>query len=46
MKKGIVHIRRHLAATPIFKEHTQLQETRIAMLRTESVKELSRSLKR
>lgn len=39
-RRGIVHIRRHLAATPLFKGITNFRETRIAMLRTESVKEL------
>lgn len=39
-RRGIVHIRRHLAATPLFKGIPDFRETRIAMLRTESVKEL------
>ena len=39
-RRGIVHIRRHLAATPLFKGIPNFRETRIAMLRTESVKEL------
>lgn len=39
-RRGIVHVRRHLAATPLFKGIPNFRETRIAMLRTESVKEL------
>ncbi|MCD8555456.1 MAG: tRNA dihydrouridine synthase DusB [Bacteroides graminisolvens] len=39
-RRGIVHIRRHLATTPLFKGIPNFRETRIAMLRTESVKEL------
>ena len=39
-RRGIIHIRRHLAATPLFKGIPNFRETRIAMLRTESVKEL------
>jgi len=39
-RRGIVHIRRHLAATPLFKGIPNFRETRIAMLRTETVKEL------
>ena len=39
-RRGIVHIRRHLAAPPLFKGIPNFRETRIAMLRTESVKEL------
>ena len=38
----IIHIRRHLAATPLFKGIPNFRETRIAMLRTESVEELFR----
>lgn len=38
--KGILHIRRHLAATPIFKGIPNFRETRIAMLRAETVEEL------
>jgi nifR3 family TIM-barrel protein len=41
-RRGIVHIRRHLAATPLFKGIPNFRETRIAMLRTESVEELFR----
>ncbi|MDR0976878.1 MAG: tRNA dihydrouridine synthase DusB, partial [Prevotellaceae bacterium] len=39
-RRGILHIRRHLAATPLFKGIPNFRETRIAMLRTESVDEL------
>lgn len=39
-RRGIIHIRRHLAATPVFKGIPNFRETRIAMLRTESVEEL------
>ncbi len=39
-RRGIIHIRRHLAATPLFKGIPNFRETRIAMLRTESVQEL------
>lgn len=38
--KGILHIRRHLAATPVFKGIPNFRETRIAMLRANSVSEL------
>ena len=37
---GILHIRRHLAASPLFKGIPNFRETRIAMLRAESVDEL------
>lgn len=40
--KGILHIRRHLAATPIFKGIPNFRETRIAMLRAETTEELYR----
>lgn len=39
-RRGIIHIRRHLAATPLFKGIPNFRNTRIAMLRTESVEEL------
>ena len=39
-RRGIIHIRRHLAMTPLFKGIPNFRETRIAMLRTESVDEL------
>jgi tRNA-dihydrouridine synthase B len=38
--KGIIHCRRHLAATPVFKGITNFKETRIAMLRTDTLNEL------
>jgi len=39
-RRGIIHIRRHLAATPLFKGIPNFRETRIAMLRAETVEEL------
>ena len=39
-RRGILHIRRHLAATPLFKGITDFKQTRIAMLRAETVNEL------
>jgi len=39
-RRGIIHIRRHLAATPIFKGIPNFRETRIAMLRAETVADL------
>lgn len=39
-RRGIIHIRRHLAASPLFKGIPNFRDTRIAMLRTESVEEL------
>ena len=39
-KRGILHTRRHLAATPIFKAIPNFRQTRIAMLRTEKMDEL------
>jgi len=39
-RRGIVHIRRHLAATPVFKGIPNFRDTRIAMLRAETVEEL------
>ena len=39
-RRGILHIRRHLAATPLFKGIPNFKETRIAMLRAETVEEL------
>lgn len=38
--KGIIHSRRHLAATPVFKGIPNFKETRIKMLRAETLKEL------
>lgn len=39
-RKGIVHSRRHLAATPAFKGIPHFKETRIAMLRAETLQQL------
>jgi tRNA-dihydrouridine synthase B len=39
-RRGIVHIRRHLAATPLFKGIPNFRDTRIAMLRAETIEEL------
>lgn len=39
-RRGIVHSRRHLAATPLFKGIPNFKETRVAMLRAESKAEL------
>jgi tRNA-dihydrouridine synthase B len=41
-RRGILHIRRHLALTPIFKGITDFKRTRIEMLRAETVEELFR----
>jgi nifR3 family TIM-barrel protein len=38
--RGILHIRRHLAATPLFKGIPNFRETRIRMLRAETLTEL------
>lgn len=38
--RGILHTRRHLAATPIFKGISDFRQTRIAMLRASTVDEL------
>lgn len=38
--RGILHVRRHLAATPLFKGIPNFRETRIRMLRAETVSEL------
>ncbi|MGN1353758.1 MAG: tRNA dihydrouridine synthase [Alloprevotella sp.] len=38
--RGILHIRRHLAATPLFKGLPDFRQTRIAMLRAETVESL------
>ena len=42
--RGILHIRRHLAATPLFKGIRNFRDTRIAMLRADTVEELFRIL--
>ena len=39
-KRGILHTRRHLAATPIFKGIPNFRPTRIAMLRAETMTDL------
>lgn len=39
-RRGILHIRRHLAATPLFKGLPNFRDIRIAMLRAETVVEL------
>ncbi len=38
--RGILHTRRHLAASPIFKGIPNFRQTRIAILRAETIKEL------
>lgn len=40
--RGILHTRRHLAASPVFKGIPNFRQTRIAMLRAETVEELTR----
>ena len=40
--RGILHTRRHLAATPVFKGIPDFRQTRIAMLRAETTAELTR----
>lgn len=39
-RRGILHVRRHLAASPLFKGIPDFRETRIRMLRAEHVDEL------
>lgn len=39
--RGILHIRRHLAATPLFKGIPDFRQTRIAMLRADTAAELN-----
>jgi len=39
-RRGILHIRRHLAATPIFKGIPDFKPTRVAMLRADTVAQL------
>ena len=41
-RRGILHVRRHLAASPLFKGIPNFRETRIAMLRAETQEELYR----
>ncbi len=40
MYRGILHTRRHLAASPVFKGIPDFRQTRIAMLRAEKMEEL------
>ncbi len=44
--RGILHIRRHLAASPLFKGIPNFKETRIAMLRADTEDELNAILDR
>ena len=39
--RGILHTRRHLAATPLFKGIPDFRQTRIAMLRANTLAELN-----
>lgn len=39
-RRGIIHIRRHLAASPLFKGIPNFRDTRVAMLRADTVEEL------
>jgi nifR3 family TIM-barrel protein len=39
-RRGILHIRRHLAATPLFKNIPNFKQTRVAMLRAETIPDL------
>lgn len=39
-KRGILHIRRHLAATPLFKGIPNFRETRIALLKADTTEQL------
>lgn len=39
-RRGILHIRRHLAASPLFKGVPDFRKTRIAMLRADTVEDL------
>ncbi len=41
-RRGILHVRRHLAASPLFKGLPNFRDTRIAMLRAETKEELFR----
>lgn len=40
-RRGILHVRRHLAASPLFKGIPNFKETRIAMLRQKRKKNCS-----
>lgn len=44
--RGILHIRRHLAASPLFKGIPHFRDTRVAMLRAETYNELDSILHR
>lgn len=44
--RGILHIRRHLASSPLFKGIPHFRETRIAMLRAETIDSLDEILTR
>ena len=39
-RRGIIHIRRHMAATPLFKGLFDFKKTRVAMLRAETLEQL------
>lgn len=39
-RRGILHVRRHLAASPLFKGIPNFKETRVSMLRAETLEEL------
>lgn len=41
-RRGILHVRRHLAASPLFKGIPNFRETRIALLRAETKEEIYR----
>ena len=43
-RRGIIHSRRHLASTPVFKGIPNFKETRIAMLRADNLEELFKIL--
>ena len=45
-RRGILHVRRHLAASPLFKGIPNFRDTRIAMLRAETQAELLEIFKR
>ena len=44
--RGILHIRRHLAASPLFKGISHFRETRIEMLRANTYEELDNVLQK
>ena len=43
-RRGILHTRRHLAASPVFKGIPDFRQTRIAMLRAEKMDEVMQIL--